>query len=90
MNFYLYSHKAIAGTARPTHYQVIHNDHGFTVEQMASFTYALAHLHQGCPKSVSIPAPIFYADRAAYQAQQCYEDKVNKLSPDLKNTLFML
>jgi len=89
-NFYLYSHKALAGTARPTHYQVLHDDHNFQVEELAMITYALAHLHQGCSKSVSIPAPIFYADRAAFQAGACYREDVEKLKVDLKNTLFML
>jgi len=89
-NFYLYSHKALAGTARPTHYQILHDDHSFQVEELAMFTYAMAHLHQGCSKPVSIPAPIFYADRAAFQAYACFKEEAEKLKAELKNTLFML
>lgn len=89
-NFYLYSHKALAGTARPTHYQVLENVNNWTPEQLAEFTYALAHLHQGCTKAVSLPAPVFYADRAAYTAGSCYRLRVNLLQKELKRTLFMI
>jgi len=89
-NFYLYSHKALAGTARPTHYQVLEDYNKFTVLQLAEFTYALAHLHQGCTKSVSLPAPVFYADRAAGNAGSCYRSQVNSLRNELKKTLFMI
>jgi hypothetical protein len=36
-------------------------------------TYALAHLHQGCPKTISIPVPVFYADGAAGRVADYYE-----------------
>ena len=32
-------------------------------------TYYLCHLYQRCTKSVSIPAPVYYADLAAYRAK---------------------
>jgi len=93
-NFYLYSHKALAGTARPTHYQVLLDDPKepphFSVHQLAEFTYALAHLHQGCTKAVSIPAPVFYADRAAYIAATCYRAQIDQMRDELKATLFMI
>jgi len=89
-NFYLYSHKALAGTARPTHYQIRDNDLTLSVQQVAEFTYALAHLHQGCTKAVSLPAPVYYADRAAGIASACFCGKVDKLHNSIKNTLFMI
>jgi len=89
-NFYLYSHKAIIGTAKPTHYIVVENENKFSVLQLAEFTYALAHLHQGCTKAVSLPAPVFYADRACGVVGECFRFDVDKLDKDLKHTLFMI
>jgi len=89
-NFYLYSHKALAGTARPTHYQVLEDFNKLSVNQLAEFTYALAHLHQGCTKAVSLPAPVFYADRACGMAGACFRSQVGNLDKEIKNTLFMI
>jgi len=89
-NFYLYSHKALAGTARPTHYQVLEDFNKLTIQQLAEFTYALAHLHQGCTKAVSLPAPVFYADRACGMAGSCFRSHVANLAKELKKTLFMI
>jgi len=89
-NFYMYSHKALIGTARPVHYHVRIDEHGLPVQNIAEFTYLLAHLHQGCTKAVSLPAPVFYADRAAGIAGACYRDNVNNLQAALKSELFMI
>ncbi len=32
-------------------------------------TYYLCHIYARCTKSVSIPAPVYYADLAAYRAK---------------------
>jgi len=89
-NFYLYSHKALAGTARPTHYQVLEDFNKLSIQQLAEFTYALAHLHQGCTKAVSLPAPVFYADRACGMAALCFRSRVDLLDKELQKTLFMI
>jgi len=70
-NFYLYSHFALQGTAKPTHYQVLLDECQFK-DSIMSFTFGLAHLHQGCPRSISIPAPVFYADKACGRISQYY------------------
>ncbi len=36
---------------------------------MCKMTYYLCHIYQRCTKSVSIPAPVYYADLAAYRAK---------------------
>jgi len=72
-NFYLYSHKALQGTARPTHYQIIRDDIQFDIRKFADFTYGLCHLHQACTRSVSIPPVIFCADKACGKANACYK-----------------
>jgi len=89
-NFYLYSHKALAGTARPTHYQLLLDETGFTRDQLAHFTYALCHLHQGCTKSVSIPAPVYYADLACGLAGACFREDVESMNDRLRQTLYMI
>ena len=71
-NFYLYSHHALQGTAKPTHYQVIEDGCGYA-DKLEEVTYALSHLHQGCPKTISIPVPVFYADGAAGRVADYYE-----------------
>ncbi|PRP88427.1 argonaute protein group [Planoprotostelium fungivorum] len=72
-NFYLYSHKAIQGTAKPTHYQVLKNEMNLTTEKLANFTYAIAHLHQGCTRPTSSPAPVIRAHKAALRAYTYFE-----------------
>jgi len=88
-NFYLYSHRALAGTARPTHYQIIVDDNKVNMRALEELTFALAHLHQGCAKSVSIPAPVFYADRACGRAGQCYRNE-GTVKPNLASTAYMI
>ena len=46
-NFYLFSHDSTAGTSKPTHYVILRNDTGRTIEQLGNFTYCLSFLHQG-------------------------------------------
>jgi eukaryotic translation initiation factor 2C len=89
-NFYMYSHLALAGTARPTHYQIQLNEIGFVKRQLAEFTFALAHLHQGCTKSVSLPACVYYADLACYIAGTSFRDKADQIKPIIKNTAFFV
>jgi len=86
-NFYLYSHKALAGTARPTHYQVLIDEINI-FSRLPKITYALAHLHQGCTKSVSLPAPVFYADKAAGRAHEYYAG--GTAQERIKKGLFMI
>jgi eukaryotic translation initiation factor 2C len=73
-NFYLYSHGAIQGTAKPTHYQILLNEPNFSQSGLESFTFALTHLHQGCSRSISIPAPVFFADKACGRAKDYYKE----------------
>eukprot|EP00026_Physarum_polycephalum_P002196 Phypoly_transcript_02201.p2 GENE.Phypoly_transcript_02201~~Phypoly_transcript_02201.p2 ORF type:complete len:386 (+),score=46.18 Phypoly_transcript_02201:1597-2754(+) len=89
-NFYMYSHKALAGTARPTHYHILFEENNLSKDQIASFSYALTHLHQGCTKSVSIPAPVYYADLACYLAGTCFRQRVADLHGKTKVTPFMI
>ncbi|XP_054163596.1 protein argonaute-1-like [Oppia nitens] len=68
-DFYLCSHNGRIGTSRAAHYYVLIDENGFSTEDMCKMTYYLCHTYQRCTKSVSIPAPVYYADLAAYRAK---------------------
>lgn len=65
-DFYLCSQEAMIGTARPTLYHVLHDDNKFSSDDIQQLTYWLCHTDMRCTKSVSIPAPVYYAHLAAY------------------------
>ncbi|KZV84240.1 Piwi-domain-containing protein, partial [Exidia glandulosa HHB12029] len=61
-DFYLQSQYAIIGTARPAHYIVTVNDMGFDCNTLQQFTYDMCFIYTRATLSVSIPAPVYYAD----------------------------
>lgn len=73
-DFYLVSHNAIQGTARPVRYTVIRNDSKFSNMDMYEMTYSLCHLYARATKSVSLVPPVYYADLAAARGK-CYLEK---------------
>ncbi|KAH9045384.1 argonaute-like protein [Lactarius pseudohatsudake] len=60
-DFYLQSHSGLLGTSRPTHYNVLIDENRFTADGLQSITYALCHVYARAARSVSIPAPVYYA-----------------------------
>ncbi|KAJ7170423.1 Piwi domain-containing protein, partial [Mycena crocata] len=64
-DFYLQSHTAIKGTSRPGHYTIL-QDENFegNVLKIQNLSFALCHIYARATRSVSIPAPIYYADLA--------------------------
>lgn len=76
-DFYLCSHASIQGTSRPCHYHVLWDDSDFSADDLQLFTYQLCHMFWRCNRSVSYPAPTYYAHRDAAHARvllQAYED----------------
>lgn len=61
-DFYLQSHSGSAGTSRPTHYNVLYDENNFTQDSLQSLSFALCHVYTRATCSVSIPAPLYYAD----------------------------
>ncbi|KAH6915370.1 argonaute-like protein [Coprinopsis sp. MPI-PUGE-AT-0042] len=61
-DFYLQSHGGLLGTSRPSHYSVLYDDNEFTPDAIQSITFTLCHLYARSTRSVSIPAPVYYAD----------------------------
>ncbi|CAF3771180.1 unnamed protein product [Rotaria sp. Silwood1] len=68
-DFYLCSQAAIMGTSRPALYHVLHDENGFSSDDIQQLTYWLCHTDARCTKSVSVPAPVHYADLAARAAR---------------------
>lgn len=68
-DFYLCSHAAIQGTSRPCHYHILWDDSGFSANEIQLFSYQLCHMFWRCNRSVSYPAPTYYAHRDAAHAR---------------------
>ncbi|KAL0103055.1 hypothetical protein PUN28_018391 [Cardiocondyla obscurior] len=75
IDFYLVSHASIQGTARPTKYRCIINESNFTEDQLEQMTYYLCHIYARCARSVSYPAPTYYAHLAAYRGRAYIQGK---------------
>ncbi|XP_078039817.1 argonaute 2 [Augochlora pura] len=69
IDFYLVSHASIQGTARPTKYRCICNEIGMSEDEIEQLTYYLCHMFARCTRSVSYPAPTYYAHLAAFRAR---------------------
>ncbi|KAF6761899.1 Piwi domain-containing protein [Ephemerocybe angulata] len=62
-DFYLLSHSAIIGTSRSSHYVVLLNEvFPGNTRILEELSYALCHVYAKATRSVSIPAPVYYAD----------------------------
>ncbi|KAK8248812.1 Piwi domain-containing protein [Phyllosticta capitalensis] len=62
-NFYLQSHDALQGTAKPAHYVEIENEIGFTADEIEQIAHGLCYTYARATKAVSYCAPAYYADR---------------------------
>jgi eukaryotic translation initiation factor 2C len=62
-DFYLQSHAAIQGTPRSAHYIVLHDDiFNGNMQKIQELAFTLCHVYAKATRSVSIPAPVYYAD----------------------------
>jgi len=59
----------LQGTARPTKYKVLWDDANMSEDEIEELTYYLCHLFSRCNRSVSYPAPTYYAHLAAFRAK---------------------
>lgn len=69
-DFFLCSHAGIQGTSKPAHYYVVHDDSDFKSDELQKLSYYLCHTYARCARSVSIPAPVYYAHLAAFRAKE--------------------
>ncbi|KAL3683483.1 hypothetical protein R1sor_001505 [Riccia sorocarpa] len=64
-DFFLMSHAGLIGTTRPTHYHVLYDEIGFSVDEMQHLTHSLCYSFARCTTAVSCVAPAYYAHLAA-------------------------
>ena len=69
-SFYLASHEGIQGTTKPTYYVKLYDDNNLSADVEQAMTYYLCHLYSRCERSVSYPAPTYYAHLAAFRARE--------------------
>ncbi|KAG8191160.1 hypothetical protein JTE90_016673 [Oedothorax gibbosus] len=69
-DYFLSSHEGIQGTSKPAHYTVLHDDNNFDADELQQLSYHLCFTYGKCNRSISIPAPVQYADLACYRAKK--------------------
>ena len=83
-DFFLQSHNALQGTARPAHYvvlwdeiftntalQLMHRERDMSAtDRLQKLTNSLCYLFSRATKAVKIPAPVYYADIACDRASR--------------------
>uniref|UniRef100_A0A1I7RK51 Protein argonaute-1 n=1 Tax=Bursaphelenchus xylophilus TaxID=6326 RepID=A0A1I7RK51_BURXY len=74
-DFYLCSHAGIQGTSRPSHYHVLWDDNCLSADELQQLTYQMCHTYVRCTRSVSIPAPAYYAHLVAFRARYHLVDR---------------
>ncbi|THU97363.1 argonaute-like protein [Dendrothele bispora CBS 962.96] len=72
-DFYLLSHGGLIGTSRPSHYNVLYDDNNFTVDGLQSLCYTLCCVYARATRTVSIPAPVYYADIVCARAKNHFD-----------------
>nr|XP_040574527.1 LOW QUALITY PROTEIN: protein argonaute-2-like [Lepeophtheirus salmonis] len=84
-DFFLASHEGIQGTTKPTHYHLLWDDNNLSMDLLQTLTYYLCHLYSRCERSVSYPAPTYYAHLAAFRARHHHNRLIDmNLSEDPK------
>ncbi|KAG5862205.1 Protein argonaute-2, partial [Gonioctena quinquepunctata] len=73
-DFYLVSHASIQGVAKPTKYCTLWDDNDMSNEEIEHLAYYLCHMFTRCNRSVSYPAPTYYAHLAAARAKVYIEN----------------
>lgn len=79
-DFYLCSHAAIQGTSHPCHYYVLWDDNQLSADDVQTLSYQLCHVFFRCNRSVSYPAPAYYAHHVAFHARALLQDWEDKTS----------
>ncbi|KAJ3552291.1 hypothetical protein NP233_g12914 [Leucocoprinus birnbaumii] len=74
-DYYLLSHGGIIGTSRPAHYSVIHDENRFSADSLQVLSFSLCHIFARATRSVSIPAPVYYAHLVSKRAKNHYDPR---------------
>ncbi|TFY68234.1 hypothetical protein EVJ58_g1134 [Rhodofomes roseus] len=63
----------LLGTSRPAHYTVLHDENNLSSDGLQALTFALCHVYARATRSVSIPAPVYYAHIVCSRAKIHYD-----------------
>ncbi|PPQ73788.1 hypothetical protein CVT24_007534, partial [Panaeolus cyanescens] len=72
-DYYQLTHGGLLGTSRPAHYSVLVDENRFTPDGLQKISFALCHVYARATRSVSIPAPVYYADIVCARSNTHYE-----------------
>lgn len=70
-DFFLQAHGGLQGTTRPTHYYVVHDEIGFSADELQKLTNDISYMFARATKAVSLVSPAYYADLACERGR-CY------------------
>ena len=74
-DFFLQAHGGLQGTTKPTHYYVVHDEMGFTADDLQTLTNNVSYMFARATKAVSLVSPAYYADLACERGR-CYIHKL--------------
>lgn len=83
-DFYLCSHVAIQGTARPVHYHVLHDEVGMPIDKLQQMIYHQCYQYMRSTTPVSIHPAIYYAHLAAARARAHEAIDISERDPMLR------
>jgi len=83
-DFYLCSHTSRQGTSRPAHYHVVHMDQPLTPDVIYAMSYYFLHVYSRCARSVSLPAPAYYAHLVAFRAREHIKTVLQNANPQME------
>jgi len=69
-DFYLNSHVAIQGTAKPTKYTLVYDEIGLKMSEIQLIAYWSTYLYCRCNRSVGLATPAYYAHWASKRGAQ--------------------
>ncbi|KIY71783.1 Piwi-domain-containing protein [Cylindrobasidium torrendii FP15055 ss-10] len=86
-DYYLQSHAGLLGTSRPSHYIVVHDENRFSADAIQAISYKLCYVYARATRSVSIPAPVYYAHIVCSRAETHYgPDDASQYAPSVAGT----
>ena len=62
----------------------LYDDNNFNANTEQALTYYLCHLYSRCERSVSYPAPTYYAHLAAFRAREHHNELLRKYDNDAR------
>ncbi|KAG8989796.1 hypothetical protein FRB94_014008 [Tulasnella sp. JGI-2019a] len=72
-DFFLQSHGGLLGTSRSAHYRCIADENNFTADDLQELSFSLCHIYARATQSISMVAPIYYANAVCARAKHRYD-----------------